>query len=166
MPELQVPILGQREETIMPMGIYLRKTADERFWERVNKVENGCWEWRGCCGRNGYGMFSYQGQSVLAHRFSLNLSQISIPFGLEVDHLCRNRRCVNPSHLEIVTHQINVLRGNSSPPNKNRQDTHCPHGHPYDLFNTYFMPHGGRSCKACRRNWQYRKYWADKVSQS
>lgn len=90
----------------------------ERFHARVELHESGCWDWVGARMRAGYGVFSTDGTSILAHRWSYEFYVADIPDGLVLDHLCRNRRCVNPWHLEPVTDRVNVLRG-ESPPAKN-----------------------------------------------
>src|SRR5450755_3951408 len=77
-------------------------TAEERFWARVDKQTDGCWVWTGAL-RTGYGTLSVSGKNVPAHRFSYELLVGIIPDGLQIDHLCRNRACVNPEHLEPVT---------------------------------------------------------------
>ncbi len=135
------------------------KSTTERFWEKVHHLENGCWEWTGCKS-NGYGQFGINGKLIYAHRFAFELTQGQVPLGMELDHLCRNHSCVNPNHLEIVTHRENILRGINVIAT-NSQVTHCPQGHPYDLLNTYFLPNGGRDCRICRREakrrWRARK---------
>jgi hypothetical protein len=83
-----------------------------RFWSKVDQGED-CWRWTACTS-NGYGRFSVKRQPVLAHRFAYELLVGPIPEGLELDHLCRNRWCVNPDHLEPVTHDENVRRANDS----------------------------------------------------
>lgn len=104
-------------------GQYTRGlTTEERFWGKVDKSgpvsqncpELGpCWNWTGNkTGPEGYGRFYPGGKTgVLAHRFAYQLLTGTIPEGLVIDHLCRNRACVNPSHLEPVTHRVNTLRG-------------------------------------------------------
>lgn len=133
----------------MPIGIYPRKSATERFWAKVLKTAT-CWLWQAHIMTNGYGLFSpTHERPVLAHRFAYQEMKGSIPDGLQLDHLCRNRACVNPAHLEAVSARVNVLRGEGRCA-VNAAKTHCPHGHPYDLFNTYVKPNQQRVCLACR----------------
>lgn len=102
----------------------------ERFWYRVNKDgPNGCWVWTGTrLQRGGYGVLLIKGKSTRAHRYAYQLLRGPIPDGLQIDHLCRNRLCVNPDHLEAVTLVTNVLRGNSVAAIKKRM-TQCKLGH-------------------------------------
>ncbi|MGH7723418.1 MAG: HNH endonuclease signature motif containing protein [Candidatus Dormibacteria bacterium] len=119
-----------------------------RFWGKV-LVGDGCWEWIG--GKeHGYGSFRVRtGERMTqAHRWAYELLIGPIPEGLEPDHLCRNRSCVRPDHLEAVTPKINVLRG-VSPSAIAAAATHCPRGHPYDEANTYHW-RGARHCRTCR----------------
>lgn len=113
----------------------------------------------------GYGRFvlSSQHRSVLAHRVAYELSIGPIPEGTEIDHLCRNRACCNPAHLEAVPHRVNVLRGDYKAGSKGRGEqqkakTHCPHGHPYAGDNLVLQKRGGRVCKVCQRAAQHRWY--------
>ena len=81
-----------------------RKTQEERFWNRVSvNVDTGCWEWTGSLAQKGYGVIFYGGKPEGAHRVSYEMRYGKIPVGLELDHLCRVRNCVNPDHLEAVT---------------------------------------------------------------
>lgn len=122
------------------------KTAMQEFLERVAfDSETGCWLWCGSMGDSGYGRF----RGTMAHRFSFEQFNGPIPDGQEPDHLCRVRRCVNPEHLEAVTHRENVLRGESIPAQRARL-THCFHGHPFDEINTVRVGLG-RACRICRR---------------
>ncbi|KKN74764.1 hypothetical protein LCGC14_0388060 [marine sediment metagenome] len=139
----------------------------ERFWAKVTYTEDGCWIW----GKpsNGYGVFWNGSRQQVAHRFLFESVNGAVPFGFELDHLCRVKRCVNPNHLEVVTRSQNTARGIGPSIARANQlaKTHCPHGHPYDEVNTYIKPNGGsRDCKICRsntmRNWwreNGNKYW-------
>ena len=122
-------------------------TFEQRVMQRVVIDENGCWLWGGYRNRSGYGVMWVAEKSYLAHRYSYEHHFGPIPKGLETDHLCRQRACVNPSHLEPVTHQENIRRGDSGI--YHRLKTHCPHGHPYDKKNTYYRRTGGRECREC-----------------
>lgn len=127
----------------------------DRFWLKVAKQPNGCWEWQGAClhGGTSYGVFGYQGKNVLAHRFAYEELKGAIPSGYELDHLCRNKRCVNPDHLEVVTRSENTKRGLLPGIMRLRHlnKTQCPKGHPYNEVNTYITPRGSRDCRICRR---------------
>jgi hypothetical protein len=83
----------------------------------------------------------------------------AVPEGLELDHLCRVRGCVNPKHLEPVTHRENLMRGESWSA-VNARKTHCPEGHPYDETNTYIDGKGRRRCRECARAYDLRRYYA------
>lgn len=132
------------------------KPADleARWWLRVEKRADGCWQWVGAQWKLGYGKFTEPGtqRRVGAHRWGYERFVGPIPDGLELDHLCRNPSCVNPSHLEPVTHLENVRRGISGEVNGGRQrsKTHCPRGHEYTAANTYYRRDGNaRNCRAC-----------------
>lgn len=129
-----------------------------RFWENVDK--NGptpvfrpelgpCWVWTGILYRNGYGRHTVRREQRLAHRFSYALKH-ELAGNAELDHRCRNRACVRPSHLEPVTHRVNLLRGDTIAA-RNAAQTHCPQNHAYAGANLYVDPRGHRQCRACRR---------------
>ena len=102
-----------------------------------------CWEWTGNVSSAGYGRVGIRGRYLLAHRVIWKALVGPIPVGLQIDHLCRNTTCVNPDHLEPVTHTVNLRRGSSA----NGRKTHCKNGHPFNRKNTYIDPtNGGRQC--------------------
>lgn len=125
------------------------KTEWERFWE---KVEIGdCWEWQGAK-IDGYGWFGRKDPgSNLTHRWTWERLVGPVPEGLDLDHLCRNRACCNPDHLEPVTRRVNLLRGATLTAAAASAEE-CPHGHPYDESNTGYQARTGyRFCKTCVR---------------
>ena len=137
------------------------KFGDERlpprFWSKCKVTESSCWLWTGFKKKAGYGRFGYDGKVQYAHRVSYGVLKGPLPpfrhGGLELDHLCRNRSCVNPEHCELVTHKLNVNRGIAGEVNGRRSaaKTHCPQGHEYSGDNLYISPtNGGRICKACQ----------------
>ena len=127
-----------------------------RFWSKVKKTKS-CWYWLAGKTSKGYGDFWLNRKHKLAHRFSYEQLVGEIPQGLTLDHLCRNRGCVNPNHLEPVTKGENVLRGVGITAN-NVKKTHCPQGHEYSGKNLYIQPDGRRVCKECNRNKAKRWY--------
>lgn len=141
----------------------MRAPIEQRFWEKVSKAE-GCWLWTGGLDTCGYGSF-YIGinsdgkhHEIGAHRQAYIWIKGEIPDGFTIDHLCRNRACVNPDHLEAISLRDNILRGNGRAAQQARR-THCPAGHRYDLFNTYVSPSGKRRCRVCKREQARAAYW-------
>lgn len=123
-----------------------------RFWPKVRVVDEpgACWEWTASL-RKGYGQFGVAARDVeYAHRIAYELLVDTIPEGMQLDHLCRVRHCVNPEHLEVVTPGENYRRGFGFS-GINHRKTHCPKRHPYDGVNTYVDAKGQRHCRTCRR---------------
>lgn len=122
-----------------------------RFWTKVDRRGEGeCWEWL-AGKRKGYGRFTPRYQHpVPAHRFAYELLVGPIPAGLVADHTCRNKACVNPEHIDIVTNRENVLRGEGVTAQLARQ-THCKRGHELSGDNLIIQTNGARQCRECRR---------------
>ncbi len=106
-----------------------------------------CIDYPGSVDRYGYGKVG--NKSKKAHRVAYEQAVGPIPAGLTIDHLCRNRRCVNPEHMEPVTRRVNTMRGDG-PTARHARQTTCKSGHPFDEVNTYRW-RGGRKCRACNR---------------
>lgn len=122
----------------------------DKFWSKVNKTAE-CWEWAACKMPTGYGKLKYKGQDWLAHRLSYTLLIGPIKEGLTVDHLCRNRSCVNPDHMELVSQGENTLRG-LSVSGINSRKTHCSKGHEYGGENLIVARKTShRRCRTCER---------------
>jgi hypothetical protein len=139
----------------------------KRFFKKVNKT-SGCWIWIGAINNYGYGMVQINGSKHSAHRISYEIAKGAIADNLQIDHLCRNRRCINPEHLEAITQKENLLRGETIAA-KNKSKTHCPKGHPYSKKNTIMKNKGGgyrsRQCRICRNEKEKTKYHRKKLIQ-
>ena len=128
----------------------MREVVRDAAWlasQVVVEPETGCWRWTGRIDDRGYGRY---GRRSVAYRLAYELHVGAIPAGLEIDHLCRNRACVNPAHLEAVTHAENMRRGAWG------RRTACANGHPFDGPNT---TGGRRVCRTCahERNVAYER---------
>lgn len=155
----------------MPKGGYRRKRATlaERF-ERLSIPEpnTGCWLWLGHVAKNGYGRMTVGhdldegAKTSSAHKVSYEYFVGPVPEGKILDHICRIRCCVNPEHLEPVTHQINVRRGMLSETNKLRfsRQTHCKKGHLLSGENLRLTKIGFRLCRICQS--AFKKSWRNK----
>ena len=135
----------------------------ERLLKKIEIDQKGCWIWTGKRRGSGYGGIKINGKDIYTHRFSYEFYRGLIPEGLTIDHLCRTRACANPDHLEAVPNRVNLLRGEGFVAQEARQ-TKCKHGHPFDLFNTYFRPDGNRDCHICRHEAETRRYRKRQVS--
>jgi hypothetical protein len=122
-----------------------------RFTRKVKRLDSGCWKWTANLHPdNGYPRVWFsKHDDKLAHRVSYEWSGGDIPEGLTIDHLCRNRWCVNPAHMEVVSRGENNLRG-GSPWAVNKRKTHCHRGHEFTPANTYLYL-GMRHCRECAR---------------
>lgn len=119
------------------------------FWMKVEKTPI-CWFWRGSLDSSGYGTVGWNGKTFSAHRFSYRFFFGEIPKNLVIDHLCKNRNCVHPRHMELVTDWENNRRGNSFAA-KNYRKTHCIHGHKLTKKNTYLIRYGKNNHRRCRK---------------
>lgn len=125
-------------------------TEAERFRPKVELQPDGCKIWTAALNPGGYGVFGVGGKTVYAHRWAYEHEVGPIPDGLTLDHLCRNRACVEVTHLEPVTRGKNVLRGVGLAA-QNARKTHCLRGHEFTPENTYTRLGGKRQCRQCRR---------------
>lgn len=143
-----------------------KRPAIERFRALTALDANGCLVWTGYIQSNGYARHWVDGKNLIAHRWSYEYHVGPIPEGMQIDHLCRNRRCVNPEHLEVVTPAENSRRSTSAEAARARgaRITHCPRGHPYDEENTLFDRKGGRSCRECKLIYR-RQHYVDNKEQ-
>lgn len=121
---------------------------------RIRMAEDGCWEWRGAKSGVGYGLYYRRRTRALVHRVVYEICRGPIPTGLQIDHLCRVRLCVNPAHMEAVTSRTNTMRGLGVTA-INARRTHCPQGHEYTPENTYsYGTKSGRHCRTCNNLWK------------
>lgn len=144
----------------VPLATYLRSGPEAQFNAHTNR--NGpipahrpdlgpCWVWQRAVTNGGYGLISIRNRTVVAYKWAYEHFVGPIPEGLEPDHLCRNRACVNyERHLELVTHRVNVLRSESPFAHFARQ-THCINGHEFTPENTFKRGANGRGCRECNR---------------
>lgn len=136
----------------------LNKEEKERLLKKIS-FGDGCWEWLGCIGKNGYGYVRIDSKLRLTHRVVYELYEGDIPVWLELDHLCRNRKCCNPNHLEPVTRKENCVRSPIIGKHGNHvrgkehyfgMKTHCKRGHEFTPDNIYPRD-GRRECIICAK---------------
>jgi hypothetical protein len=136
-----------------------------RYGHHIRFHPYGCWEWIGTIDTKGYGVASVsKSKNVRAHRLIYEAFRGPISDGLDLDHLCRNRSCVNPHHLEPVTRKENVYRGESITIRAHLAGT-CIRGHAMTPENTYISPKGQRHCQTCRRMREHKRDLKRKAAQ-
>ena len=147
--------------------VYTREPPHIRLEKRIDRIPiAGCWIWTGAADRQGYGRINVNGKIKLTHRVAYEFYVGKIPTGLELDHLCRNPTCVNPSHLEPVTRKVNTDRGLCAETHRKRFAliTHCKRGHPLFGSNLYVAPkHKYRTCRTCVKMRQTNKSLEKKI---
>jgi hypothetical protein len=135
-----------------PSGVPVNDpSVTARFWSKVDRTGQ-CHLWTGHVTKNGYGRWTWcVGRAAYAHRVAWEIARGNVPTGLVIDHICRNRRCVNVDHMRVATIRENVLSGESGSA-RNAAKSSCVHGHAFTPENTYRLSTGGRHCRACKRD--------------
>lgn len=131
----------------------------EQILRRIEVTDSGCWEWPGARLPSGYGSVRFDGRARVVHRVIWEHVNGPIPEGLQIDHLCRNRACCNPDHLEAVSQRTNLLRGMGFS-GLNSRKNQCPRGHPYDLIES----DGSRECSECKHDRRRRHYESSSIA--
>jgi hypothetical protein len=145
-------------------GRFEKMPLENQFWSKV-EISGDCWFWRGARNWAGYGVFKFGKTNTPAHRVAYRLIKGQIPKGKTLDHLCRNRGCVNPDHLEPATMRENLLRSEETLASRNLAKTHCAHGHPLSGGNLLERTKNGhpiRICRECNRIKALRWFYAQK----
>lgn len=137
--------------TVQIVSLAPRDVLPARVAATIKVAPNGCWVASAHQHGNGYARTTVDGRLWYLHRLAYTRSIGPIPSELQLDHLCRNRACCNPAHLEAVTPQVNTSRSPLlSLNNGNLRKTHCLRGHPFSTENTYAHS-GQRLCRTCRK---------------
>lgn len=123
------------------------------FYEKTSEVrDGGCIEWLGSITSGGYGTLSIKGDNYLAHRISMHIHIGDISTSRVIDHICRNRKCVNPEHLRQVSNKMNITENSNSPSGLNKAKTHCIRGHELKDRNLMINKKTKkRNCRTCQR---------------
>jgi hypothetical protein len=134
-----------------PIHALVNENTLRRFWAKV-EPDGECQIWRGALVGAGYGHFCQGGDKrmMLAHRWSYEAANGPVPDGLVIDHLCMNKACVNPAHLDAVTQAVNIDRNPNAVNKRNALVASCPRGHEYTEANTRWY-RNGRHCRSCAR---------------
>jgi hypothetical protein len=139
----------------------MKRDPIERAWNYISpEPMSGCWLWMGVLNGSGYARIRLGAHLIFVHRLFYEFYKKPIPAGLTVDHICRVRCCVNPAHMDVVTHRENCLRG-IAPAAKHAKQTHCIHGHEFTAANTWRRRNGGRLCLKCAVE-RSRRYYHEK----
>lgn len=133
-----------------------------RFFAKIKFVDD-CWVWTAGRTKGEYGKFKLNGKTIVAHKVLYEFIFGKVREGLQLDHLCRNPPCVNPTHLDPVTSRVNLLRGKTAAA-KGAFSTHCKHGHEFTLENTYVRKNGTRQCKRCQADRSLARYYEKKAN--
>jgi hypothetical protein len=143
--------------TLAALMTELQQRVRSRSVETDCGYATPCWISNRAKQGNGYTKMGLCGDTLLTHRVAYEAFVGSIPDGMQIDHLCRQRACCNPEHLEPVTCRENLLRGDTLTAAE-AAATHCKRRHPFDETNTYWRADrpGVRGCKACRNSWRTR----------
>ena len=148
-----------------PLGDVLERILNSY----IPEPNTGCWLWTGYVDRKGYGTIGIGSRvedkhgrcTYRAHRIAYQLLVGQIPEGLVLDHICRERSCINPRHLQVATHRENLFaHGSIAPSKKNKEKTHCPHGHSY--VNPIVVKSGARVCRTCHNARILKRYYKQK----
>ena len=166
--------LWMQRRKLVPRGIYVRPTMEQRFWAKVLKSGpipaerpdlGPCWTWSAGRDFYGYGVLwlnERKSKRISAHVASYMIHFGPVPSGLQIDHLCRNRACPNPKHLEAVTQQVNLSRGNGVAA-VNRRKSHCCNGHELSATNVKLRSNGHRRCMTCQKQDHRNEYLRKKA---
>lgn len=148
--------------------LVLTDNQTRRFLKKIrNGLPNACWPWAGCKEKDGYGICRINLKRLRAHRVSYELFRGKIPKGLVIDHLCRQRACVNPLHMEPVTSAENTGRSEIAPAVINSKKKYCLRGHPLSGDNLILTKDNKRNCRICRRiHWKTFYYTRKKLHES